>query len=604
MMGRAATAIAYLDGPRLLKAISAGVRLVFRRRDYLNRINVFPVPDGDTGTNMAFTFKTILDATAAAPSGRVDELMAQIADAALDGARGNSGAIMAQYFHGFSEAISGARLLTASGLAKAAEAGAAAAWKAMSQPVPGTLPTVLEDFSRELAAQVADGVRDIRLMLQRGLDRAHRSLANTPNQLTALRQAGVVDAGGQGFVDLLEGIWAFIEHGTVAESQPEVPAVEMARSATPAFGQHRYCTECVIAGAGLDREAIMSALAALDSSSLVVAGGNQRVRVHVHVDSPAEVFLACAKFGQITQQKADDMKRQHGLMNQPGSVAIVTDSGADIPPAEVERLGIHVVPVRLSFGDREFLDGVSLSATQFYDMLAESTEAPLTSQPPAQDFARVYALLTSHGYEVISVGLSAQLSGTTAAAIQAAGRQPAGRVRVVDSRSATAGQGLLAVAAAEAAELGYSADEIEALLSEWLRITSVVAVADDLSAAVKGGRVPAWVKRLTDLLHINPVLMASSAGKLTLAGFHRGRGANPAALARSVVRRMKKDRLYRVLIAHANHPQGAEQLRGHILQRHGQIHSCHVTEAGPAIGVHLGPGGLIVGFMQHPEVLQ
>jgi dihydroxyacetone kinase-like predicted kinase len=97
-MGRSSTAIAYLDGPRLLQGISAGVRHVFRRRDYLNKINVFPVPDGDTGTNLAFTFKTILDATARARQERVDELMAHIADAALDGARGNSGAIMAQYF--------------------------------------------------------------------------------------------------------------------------------------------------------------------------------------------------------------------------------------------------------------------------------------------------------------------------------------------------------------------------------------------------------------------------------------------------------------------------------------------------------------------------
>ncbi|MGH8035510.1 MAG: DAK2 domain-containing protein, partial [Lysobacterales bacterium] len=147
-MGRsstAATAIAYLDGPRLLQGISAGVQQVFRRRNYLNKINVFPVPDGDTGTNLAFTFKTVLDATVGARHERVDELMAQIAEAALDGARGNSGAIMAQYFHGFSESISGQRLLTPKSMARASTAGSAAAWKAMSTPVPGTLPTVLED---------------------------------------------------------------------------------------------------------------------------------------------------------------------------------------------------------------------------------------------------------------------------------------------------------------------------------------------------------------------------------------------------------------------------------------------------------------------------
>ncbi len=603
-MEPSSTAIAYLDGPRLLRAISAGVCQVFRRRGYLNKINVFPVPDGDTGTNMAFTFKSILDATTEAQHERADELLAHIADAALDGARGNSGAIMAQYFYGFSEAVMGRPVLSATDLAGGATAGAAAAWKAMSKPVPGTLPTVLEDFSNELAAQVAAGVQDIRLLIERGLARAHKSLANTPRQLAVLRQAGVVDAGGQGFVDLLEGIWTLIESGGEDETTMDAPEFEAQTPGTAGIGAHRFCTECVITGKDLDREALMQALQELDSSSLVVAGGGARIRVHVHVNNPADVFLACEAFGEITQQKADDMQRQHGLMNQSGTVAIVTDSGADIPPSELERLGIYVVPVRLSFGDREYLDGVSLTADAFYTMLAASAEAPLTSQPPPQDFARVYSLLTSHGYEVVSVGLSSHLSGTTAAAMQAAGRQGAGRVRVFDSLSATAGQGLLAIAAAEAAELGFSADEVEALLRELVPLTRVIAVANDLAYGVKGGRVPHWVKRLTDLLHINPVLMASAQGTLTLAGFHRGRGANPAKLAHSVVRKMNKGEIYRVLIAHCNHAAGAAQLRRHILHQHGEIHSCHVTEAGPAIGVHLGPGGLIVGFMPQPDVLR
>lgn len=602
-MRRAAPAIAYLDGDRLMRALSAGIAHLFQRREYLNRINVFPVPDGDTGTNMAFTFKTILEAASAGRPDRVDALMARIADAALDGARGNSGAIMAQYLHGFSEAIAGRRLLTADGFARASQAGAAAAWKAMSSPVPGTLPTVLEDFSSELAERVAKGVDDIRALVRFGLERARRSLAATPELLPVLKQAGVVDAGAQGFVDLLEGINAYIELGRV-DRLPEGFAESMpAGTGELTVGEHRYCTECVIEGNALDRDAIMQRLTALDASSLVVAGGGRRVRVHIHVNQPAEVFLACEAFGAIVQQKADDMQRQHGLLNQPGGVGIAVDSGADIPPSEIERLAIHVVPVRLSFGDREYLDRVSLSAPEFYALLENASEAPLTSQPPPQDFTRVYTLLTSHGYDVISVGLSQKLSGTTAAALQAAARQPPGRVRVFDSFSASAGQGLLAMIAAEAAKLGMTAGEVEALLLEMRPRTRVVAVADDLAWAVRGGRVPGWVKWLTGFLHINPVLTASRDGRLTLGGFHAGRGARPEALARSALRRMDAERMYRVLIAHANHAEGAAELRRLILQQHGRVHSCHVTDAGPALGVHLGPGGLIVGFAPQPEVL-
>ena len=157
------------------------------------------------------------------------------------------------------------------------------------------------------------------------------------------------------------------------------------------------------------------------------------------------------------------MKRQHSLMNQAGQVAIVTDSGADIPFEEQERLAIHMVSARLNFGATEYIDYVSLMPSDLYRMLKESDESPKTSQPPVGDFVRIYDLLTGHGYEVLSVGLSADLSGTTQAARTAAERFD-GRVRVFDTRSGSCGEGLLAVVAAQAAQQGMTLDEIEACL--------------------------------------------------------------------------------------------------------------------------------------------
>jgi len=602
-MGKAAASIAYLDGPRVARAVKAGIAHLFQRRDLLNKINVFPVPDGDTGTNLAFTFKTILDALNRKQPERIDELMSHMANAALDGARGNSGAIMAQYLQGFSEAIAGKRLLTARNFATAAEAGAKSAWKAMSEPVAGTMPTVLEDFSNEWVSKVAAGVTDMHALLKHALVRARKSLANTPNQLAVLRQAGVVDAGGQGFVDFIEGIWAYVEHGRIDPVPAELQENEGFAPEDYEVGEHRYCTECVIEGTGMDRDAVMQRMEQLDSSSLVVAGNAQKIRVHIHVNQPSEVFLVAEEFGKLVQQKADDMERQHGLLNHSGKVAIVADSGADIPPAEIERLAINIVPVRLSFGEREYLDRVTLSTQDFYRMLAECTEAPKTSQPPAQDFSRVYTLLTSHHYEVLSVGLSAALSGTTSAARSAASRQPEGQVRVFDSLNASGGQGLLAIMAAEAAELGMSLDEIEALLENLRPETRVFAVSNDLAYAVKGGRLASWVKWLADRLHLNPLLTATPKGKLGLGGFHIGRGANPVKLADSAVKHMQPDRMYRVLIAHANNLPGAEAVRRAVFGKHQRIHSCHVTDAGSALGVHLGPGGLILAYAPQPGVL-
>lgn len=607
-MSKPARPIRRLTGPGLARALVAGIRHLFGRREYINRINVFPVPDGDTGTNMAFTFKAILDVIERHRRTRLDRLMELLADAALDGARGNSGAIMAQFFQGCRESMGKTRRVDAVALATACQSGAAQAWGAMSEPVPGTLPTVLEDFAAALREAADEGVTDLQMQFTRALDRARASLANTPNQLPALRQAGVVDAGGQGFVDLLEGVQAWVERSELDPLDADTAALvseepgEAVRLENGDIGAHRFCTECVIEGQGLDRQAVMARLQSLDHSSMVVAGSGTRVRVHVHVNQPAEVFLACETFGEITQQKADDMRWQHGLLGQSGRVAVVTDSGADLPASEAERLGIHIVPVRLSLGGREYLDGVSLTPTEFYRMLEESDSAPQTSQPPPGDFRRVYELLTGHGYQVISVGLSEALSGTTQAARSAARRVGRGEVRVLDSRNASCGQGLLAMVAAEAAAQGMAIDDIMRLLERLLPGTITMAIPDDLAPAVRGGRVPAWVGRLAGALRLTPVLMARN-GRMGVAGARIGRGAEPEALAGRILKRMDPAKTYRLMIAHADDAAGAREVRRILLERHPLVHSCHLAEAGPALGVHLGRGGLIASALPQPHEL-
>jgi len=587
----------------MLRGLTAGIQRLFQRREYIDRINVFPVPDGDTGTNMAFSFRVIHEAVRHAHDLSMKQLMSRVASASIDGSRGNSGAIMAQYFHGFSESLSDQTFLSAADLATASNAGAKASWTAMSEPVAGTLPTVLEAFSKGLERKVKQGADDIREVLEYGLVCARESLARTPDLLPVLKQAGVVDAGGQGFVDLMEGIWTYIESGVAEDVQLDVEEILSTGSVAIEMdtGAHRFCTECVIEGDMLDRAAIMKQLEQLDCSSLIVAGGHERVRVHIHVNNPGEAYLVCEQFGELHQQKADDMERQHHLMNQAGQVAIVTDSGADIPFEEQERLAIHMVSARLNFGATEYIDYVSLKPADLYRMLEESKESPKTSQPPVGDFARQYDLLTAHGYKVISVGLSEALSGTTQAARTAADRFD-NRVHVFDTESASCGEGVLAVIAAEAAQQGMSQEEIAALLTEFRPLTRVFAIPADLSYLVRGGRLPAWVKKLTDLIHVSPLITAKK-GRFSLVGLTPGIGARPSALGRAAVRRMRRNTSYRILIAHGANLEGARELRRYILGRHTRVHSCHISEAGPALGVHLGPGGLVVGFLPQPGQL-
>ena len=594
-----AAAITRIDAAALEAALLSGIANVFRRRDYINRINVFPVADSDTGTNLVFTLASVRNAIESGPRRTLPEFLERVAEAAIDGARGNSGAIMAQYFQGLSDSARTCDSLDSRQLARVSSEAARSAWGAMAEPVPGTLPTVLDDFADELGRRAEEGIDDIRQLFHRGLQRARVSLAGTPDQLRVLRDAGVVDAGAQGFVDLLDGIWQYIRSGRVPDlppaatlsAAPEGPATD-AHAPT----RHRFCTECLLEGSGLDVAGMRERLEALDASSLVVAGGGRRARVHIHTDSPGEVFRVCAGFGVICQQKADDMTRQHGLMNQRGKVAIVTDSAADLPAEEIDRLGIHVVPVRLNFDDEEFLDKLTISPADFYARLADSPSRPQTSQPPPGDFRRQFELLTSHGLQVLDVSLSRALSGTLQAAESAARREPDGAVEVFDTRNGASGQGLMVLFAAEAAARGWSRKEIVAGLEARRGQFRTFALVRDLSWGVRGGRIKPWMEVIARRLALNPVLANTPKGTLGACGVIAGRSNTVERFARYLLKRMDAETVYRVMISHTNARHDAKRLREMLLDGHPKVDACWLEDASPAIGVHAGPGSLLVGL--------
>ncbi len=594
-------AITHLDAARFQDALLAGIANVLKRRDYINKINVFPVPDGDTGTNLAFTLASVRAALQRSKSRSVSDLLEQVAEAALDGARGNSGAIMAQYFQGLSDSARDRKVIDAKGLAGASQLAAQSAWGAMSHPVPGTLPTVLEDFAEELARLTRDGVEDIRALVRRGLQRARQSLAATPDKLAVLREAGVVDAGAQGFVDFLEGIWRYVRSGKVPSEEAGLATISSGDAMHlhgEAPDEHRFCTECLIASEQLDVVSLRQDLEALDASSLVVAGGARRARVHVHTDAPGQVFEICGRHGEIRQQKADDMTRQHGLMNQQGHVSIVTDSAADMPAEEVERLGIHVVPVRLNFGDEEFLDKLTITPGDFYQRLHDSETPPQTSQPPPGDFRRQFELLTSHGLNVLTLQISSAVSGTFQAAETAAERFENDSVRVFDTLNGATGQGLMVLWAAEAAARGWSREDIINHLAETRAEFQTLCLVRDLSWGVRGGRIKPWMETVSRRLHLNLVLANTAKGKLGPCGVLPGRRNAVARFARFVLKKMDPLQTYRVVISHTDAIEDAKALRSKLLAGHPQLDACWVEDASPAIGCHAGPGALLCGI--HP----
>lgn len=603
-----------LTAPALRRALIAGARRVIAGREALDRINVFPVADGDTGSNLAHTLGSLLNGALSRRSRHIGELLARVGDDAIDGARGNSGAILAQFLFGVAEYARAQPGLDAATLAAAVRHGAGNARAALAHPVEGTILSVINAFADaldEAAAASADG--DPRPGFARALAQARGALARTPLQMAALQRAGVVDAGAQGFVDLLEGIAEFVNGGPRALRMRAAPAAaneacdghgrgdaEAVPAAHDAVDPHRrWCSECLLLGENLPREALRDALEAIGADSLVLAGGAARLRVHGHVAAPQALFDACARFGSVEGMKADDMLAQQRSIERAQALAVVTDSAADLPEELAERYRIQQVPVRVSVDGRDYLDKAGLGTADFYRRMAAGGELPRTSQPPPGDFRRVFDFLLGHRREVLYVGLSRAVSGTLQAGEQAAARSDARRVRVFDSGNAAGGQALLAWRAAELAADGIALDAVLAELERLKPLTVTWAMARDISHAVRGGRIPPWAGRLVRWTGLTPVARMRADGRMGVRGGVFARAGAPEAFAGYVARRTARGRRWRAIVGHCDARADGERLL-EALRRRLELDQAWLVETGPALGAHAGRGALLVSLQPVP----
>jgi DegV family protein with EDD domain len=591
-----------LSGTELANALRAGIHRLISREEVINKINVFPVPDGDTGTNLALTLQAVLTALRKAGDAHAGQTLTRVADAALDGARGNSGAILAQFLLGVGDRAGHLAELTAAGFADAVGGGAVYARESLAEPREGTILTVLSDFARAVERAVQGGVRDFRPLFRDALEAARRSLEATREQLDMLRRANVVDAGALGFVELVAGMSEYFETGVVpaADDLIEILRDDEAAAGTEQDLAHRWCTECTINGQGIDRRRLREEACAL-GSSLVVAGTQSKVRLHLHLNEPALLFELAARYGAVTGEKADDMQRQQEMAHHESrrQVAVVTDSAADLPESVLEALDIHVVPVRVHFGTQSYLDKVGMTPEQFFAELARNPQHPKTSQPPPGDFRRAFEFLGSHYRAVVYVGLTARVSGTYQSAETAAGRARArARILTLDSGTAALGQGLVAMRAAEVAAAGGDAEAVLAAAREARGRTHTWGCLVTLEFAVRGGRVPRWAGRIADFLRVTPILAVRADGNVGVGGALIGRRNPYRRFGRFVRRRMDPSKRWRIGISHANVPEGAALVRDAIVAGLQDPELLPVIPLGTALGVHGGPGCVVVAVQE------
>ena len=578
-------AIEYIDGIRLYRSITAGLRRVVSRQEYLNKINVFPVPDGDTGTNMAYTLTSIEDGIQNNAYSDIKKMSMKIADSALDGARGNSGAILAQFFVGFADGIKDVKKLNTAEFSQAIAHAKNYSYDALTKPREGTILSVIGGWSESLktSSKISN---DFLSILSTGLIAAQKALDNTPNQLEVLAKAGVLDAGAQGFVDMLSGIQEFIESGSITEAELKI-IEELEEVATTTNEKFRYCTECIILGENIPRRLLQERLMDL-GNSIVLAGTKIKAKVHIHSDDPHSVFSLCKEYGSIKGEKTDDMiKQQADAHSSHSSTAIIVDSGCDLPDELIDNMNIHVIPVRLNFGDTHYVDKVSLTSDEFWKELEKNPMHPQTSQPSPGDFRRQYQFLSSHYESAVSIHLPEALSGTYQSALTAARSLSSFPVNILDSFSGSIGTGLIAMRTAEAIIEGKNLDEINIIAKQAIENTQLYVGLNTLDNIVKGGRISPTVKKIANFFKINPYLAFKKEG-LKPVGLSFGNKNKSEKFRKFVENKIPQNKKVRVGISHAQMNTFVDDWRKDLIRKFGDDNVI-ITDVGPALGVHAGP---------------
>ena len=307
--------IEYIDGPLLKEMFIGATKFLEKNKEMLNSLNVFPVPDGDTGTNMTLTMQSAIRELKTTHSTDIVELANMVSNGSLMGARGNSGVILSQILRGFSKALQGKDQIDTQVLADALDKGSKTAYKAVMKPIEGTILTVSRE-SAEHALSVCETETDIVVFLRDVINAGIRSLNHTPELLPVLKEAGVVDAGGKGFITILDGMLSAISGEDIdyqSEDQDLSTETIVKRDILSPVNddiEFGYCTEFLINNNTENSEFFAKEIKDIGDSMMVVEGDGF-IKVHVHTNEPGVVLDKALKVGELVDIKIDNMRYQH-----------------------------------------------------------------------------------------------------------------------------------------------------------------------------------------------------------------------------------------------------------------------------------------------------
>lgn len=588
-----------INGRFLYYAFVAGSRQLLYYQEEINRINVFPVKDKDTGTNLASTIRAVIDT--AEPDRSYKKMIGNIAEAALIGARGNSGVIFAQFLHGLNIETGNIQRIGLSEFAESVKRSIPFMYQAVANPIEGTMLTVIRDWSDFLSFK-KESSHDFKSVILDSIEVLEKSLTQTTSKLRDLKKYGFVDAGAKGFVVFIQGVTDFIKTRNIRHfAREKAEKISLVHFEEVGKGPlaYRYCTEAIIKDLQVSTASLKHYLDQF-GNSIVVAGSAQICRIHIHTNQPALLFVKLKDIGTIAFQKVDDMQRQQDMTSKrKWNIALVTDSACDLSQELIDFYQINVVPLNLNFGDNHFLDKITIQPDQFYDLLDSSKELPKTSQINERTFTNLYSHLASHYDAIISLHLTSQFSGTYANSVKAGQRiqkefnKP---VYVMDSKNLSGALGLLVLKTAKMIEAGLAVETIIQYIKTDIINTKIFVSVKNLKYMIRGGRVSKPAGFIVNLLGINPVISMDIDGQSLLFGKTFSQRASLNKVYKHIAKISRDKSVWNYIVLHAHNADGALKTESEIFKITGKK-PVSVVDISPVIGMHAGNGAIAVSLL-------
>ena len=511
------------------------------------------------------------------------ETLASITDAVALNAKGNSGAIFAQFVIGFNETLPD-RDLDEQEMIRGLQEAVKRVYGALSHPVEGTMITVMRLWVSELEQLLTKG-HDLKEAFDKALLKAHDVLKDTPNLLTILKEHHVVDSGAKGFVHFLEGF----SQGLFSRTKPIIPLEDSLRFEDSHIVDasetitHRYCTEALVEGEIGDLKDRLNAL----GDSVLIVKSHRFTKIHLHTNKPDQVMALLETQGKLIQQKADDMILQHADHTPKSDIALWTDSIADLPASVILDHQIHVMPLIVMVDGSPYLDRLTLPASRFYDRVNTFKEYPSSSQPNQKAVEARFKELLTHYKQVLAITVSSGMSGTHQV-VNAAAQAFEGRVVVIDSKKNSGAQGLLVLQAAKLIQEGQTLDSIVNTLKASIPNTHIFVSVDTLKYMVKMGRISPVVGRIAKWVNLKPIVSIDANGKGVTMGSAFSKKQTEAKILHEIDALLTTQDLASYAIVHGDDPQRAERFTQLLTEKLGQA-PAFVEEVSTIVAMSAGP---------------